>query len=164
MVSGLGIPVIVPSSDSTFRHPLPSPGSLRFGSPASSVLPGAPTPDRPSRRTSFPSFDGTPLAFEPSLPVTANARSLGLGLFYGFPAPFLSRGDDRASQVPGKPSVSMPCSPTPVGPSCQAHTACWCGLPPHLQRRLPRKAPFGAQSHGLLTRCLRFAAVVTHGI
>src|ERR1700694_5347752 len=104
MVSGLGIPAIVPSSDSTFRRPLPSTGSLRFGSPASSVLPGAPTPYRPSRRTSFPSFGGTPLAFGPSLPVAANAWPLGLGLFYGFPAPFLSR-DDRASQVPGKPSV-----------------------------------------------------------
>jgi hypothetical protein len=53
----------------------------------------------------------------------------------------------------------MPCSTTPVGPSRQAGTARWCGLPPSEKRRLPRVA-FGAQSHGLSARCLRFAPTV----
>ena len=47
-----------------FRHPLPSTGSLRVGSPASQVLRGAPTPCRPSRRTSFPSLGGTAPALD----------------------------------------------------------------------------------------------------
>jgi hypothetical protein len=41
---------------STTRHPLRSTGSGRARSPASSLLWGAPTPCRPSRRTSLPSF------------------------------------------------------------------------------------------------------------
>jgi hypothetical protein len=38
-----------------------------------------------------------------------------------------------------------------------------CCLPLLLQRRLPRHTPFGAPSHGLRTRCLRFVATVTRG-
>ena len=41
------------------RRLLPSPGSLRDGSPGSAVLRDAPTPCRPSRRASFPSLGDT---------------------------------------------------------------------------------------------------------
>ncbi len=59
MGSEVGASVSCPSTGSMFRHPLPSAGSARARSPASSVLWNAPTPARPSRRASFPSRDGT---------------------------------------------------------------------------------------------------------
>ena len=59
MASGVGAPVICPSIESMLWHPLPSTGSARSRSPASSVLWNAPTPARPSRRASFPSRYGT---------------------------------------------------------------------------------------------------------
>src|SRR6266699_622108 len=62
---------IVPLRRSAIRRPLPSTGSRRVGSPASVVVRGAPTPCRPSRRTSLPSLGGTALALAGSLlPVT----------------------------------------------------------------------------------------------
>lgn len=56
---GLGGPGIFPCTESLRWHPLPSLGSARVRSPASTVLRGAPTPDRPSRRASLPSRRGT---------------------------------------------------------------------------------------------------------
>src|SRR6266481_5126787 len=64
MVSGLGVPVIFPSSGSLTRHSLPSTGSAGACSPASPVQRSAPTPDRPSRRASFPSRNGTVRALD----------------------------------------------------------------------------------------------------
>ena len=61
----------------------------------------------------------------------------------------------------GNPSAYMPCSLTPVGPPRQAISALQCCLPPYSKRRLPRREPFGAQSHGLHTRCLRSVTTVT---
>src|SRR3954451_17433431 len=43
----------------TTRHPLLSTGSRRACSPASAIIRDAPTPDRPSRRTSSPSLGDT---------------------------------------------------------------------------------------------------------
>ena len=74
------VSAIFPSNDSTRRCPLPSTGSLGFGSPASSVLRDTPTPRRPSRLASFPSLGGT--------------SSMS--------------GDDEASQVPRGPSHACP--------------------------------------------------------
>ena len=61
----------------------------------------------------------------------------------------------------GTPSVLLPCSPTPAGPTHQAIT---------MRRRGPRCVhdegsrvrTFEAQSHGFGTGCLRFAVQVTH--
>jgi hypothetical protein len=50
--------------------------------------------------------------------------------------------------MPGLPHINSP-------------TACRCCLPPMQRRRLPRQVYFGAQSHSLHTRCLRFAKWVT---
>ena len=57
-----GLPARSPSALQRFHHSTPAslhrvPGGA--GSPASTVLSGAATPGRPSRRTSFPSFGGT---------------------------------------------------------------------------------------------------------
>jgi len=48
-----------PDDGPTTRHPLLSTGSRRACSPASTILRDAPTPDRPSRRASFPSRGDT---------------------------------------------------------------------------------------------------------
>jgi len=61
----------------------------------------------------------------------------------------------------GNSHAHMPCSLTPVELRCQAIAASPCGLPPFIERRLPRCGHFEAQSHGLYARCLRFAAPVT---
>src|SRR6266446_5642778 len=57
----------------------------------------------------------------------------------------------------------MPCSPTPTGPARQAITACRCCLPQFWNTSAPATLYFGAQSHGLRSRCLRFAARVSPG-
>ena len=84
------------------------------------------------------------------------------GITLGSPSRSFSDGGDRASQVPGKPLVHMPCSRTPEGLLESGHydsrnTAF---------RNLDRVGSldygnFGAESHGLRTRCLRFAGWVT---
>ena len=58
------------------------------------------------------------------------------------------------------PIMNVPCSSTPAGPPRSATAAHRYCLPPNSQRRLPRYRNFGAQSHGPLTRCLRFAGWV----
>ncbi len=55
----------------------------------------------------------------------------------------------------------LPSNFLPVELRCQAIAASPCGLPPFIERRLPRCGYFEAQSHGLYARCLRFAAPVT---
>jgi hypothetical protein len=57
------------------RHPLGSSGSGRARSPASRLLRGAPTPCRPSRRTSFPSLGDTIV----SSPIRPHSSGLGCG-------------------------------------------------------------------------------------
>jgi len=64
----------------------------------------------------------------------------------------------------GNPDVDMPCPSTPAGPAGPGHF----GPPDTAFRRQDGvgsrdDSSFGAQSHGLLTRCLRFAAEVTLG-
>ena len=71
-------------------------------------------------------------------------------------------GENRISRVPVRSSRCMPCShQTPVGPERQATRRSRCCLPLVARRRLPRLVNFGAQSHGLHLRCLRFATAVT---
>ena len=80
-----------------------------MSSPASRVLRGAPTPCRPSGRTSLPSLGRT----AHGLAVRSQARGARLPGSWawspGCPTGIL-RGDDRASQVPGHP----PCTHAPL--------------------------------------------------
>jgi hypothetical protein len=91
MVSGLGVPVIVPSHGSMTRHPIPSTGSPGVGSPASAVLRRASSPGHPSRRTSFPSLGGTVRALV--------LRRAGLGTRWAPSKGFRDR-DDISSPFP----------------------------------------------------------------
>ncbi len=120
---------------------LSSTGSSRASSPASSVLSKRYDALPPSRRTSFPSLGGTS-AFTRSFrsPVdecTAEAWSWSPGIS----AREYCRGNDRISQVPGEPQLSVcTCShPTPAGLLAPDHhgAATWplvCE-----KQRLPRK-------------------------
>lgn len=97
-----------------FRHPLPSTGSPRVGSPASQVLRGAPTPCRPSRRTSFPSLGGTALALDVR---SQGSRALlpgpGLVQRVAHPAPRARRRQGLSGSW-GTPIAYMPRSLTPA--------------------------------------------------
>ena len=66
---------VVPTACPTTRHPLRSTGSGRARSPASSLIWGAPTPCRPSRRTSFPSLGDT--IVRPLFVPTSSGQSCG---------------------------------------------------------------------------------------
>jgi len=104
-------------------HEQTPPSLLRVpwaGSPDSSVLWGVPTPCHPSHPASFPSPSDTACRL--------NIRSVFPGRRTQdrpgsdhrlFPSGF-SSGNGRVSQVPGEPTVSMPCSPTPAGPEGDA--------------------------------------------
>jgi hypothetical protein len=116
------------------RHLLPSAGSRGASSPASAVLRGAPTPERPSRRASLPSLGGTSRASQVRSRRRAARRRRAWGLVFGPPTD-LSRGDDQVSQVPGEPSAYMPCSSTPARSRCPASSTPRCSLPPCQQRR-----------------------------
>ena len=74
---------------------------------------GATTSCRPSRRASFPSLGGTTVHSFVSLPAD-ECRRRGLELVTRYPRPGCCRGDDRISQVPGEPRLSVcPCSSDP---------------------------------------------------
>jgi hypothetical protein len=96
-----------------------------------------------------------------SLPPMQGAASAGRGLFTGLPKTGSSTEATGAPRFLEDPIVYMPCSQTPAGPRRSATTALRCCLPPYARRRLPRQLYFVAQSHGLHTRCLRFAGWIT---
>jgi hypothetical protein len=142
------------------RRALPSAGSLRSGSPTSSVLRLAEAPCHPSRRTSFPSLGGTalrPLVMTRSVGAPSSSR-------FGCPAPGPAICTRRRQGLLGSwgvHSITCPEAQIPAGRRHQAIRCLTCCLPSNLRRRLPRQFDVGTQSHSLQPRCLRFAARVT---
>jgi len=132
------VPVIVPSLGSLLQHSLPSAGSRGAGSPASSVLRSAPTPDRPSRRASLPSLGGTSRA-----PLLRSRRRVARrrrawGLVFGPPTDFLAR---RRSGLPGSwgtPLRTCPALRPRRDRGARPLPAPRCSLPRGQQRRLSR--------------------------
>src|SRR5882724_3683670 len=154
---------IFPSSGSVSRHPLPSTGSLGSVPPLRRYYGNARTPGHPSRLASFPSLGATTVRpLLSPLPPAWGATLAGPGFVTGFPFPI---GRWKWLGLPGSwgTFARMPCSPTPTGPARQATTACRCCLPQFWNTSAPATLYFGAQSHGLRTRCLRFAARVSPG-
>lgn len=134
-------PASCPAKVPTIRRPLPSTGSFRVGSPASSVLLSAPTPCHPSPQASLPSPSDTASASASSLPSSggcfprrASGRDHRLSRS-GFPSAEMT-GPPRFL---GDPNACMPCSSTPAEP----WHSCWfmpgCCLPQVIRRRLPQR-------------------------
>ena len=162
MVSDPDISAIVPPRRSAIRRPLPSTGSLRVGSPASPVLRDAPTPCRPSRRTSLPSLGGTELRSLVRSRRRPNATAAGQGFGWpGDPSFRVSCGGGRASQVPGEPHCAHALLSDPGGTSAPGLLSASVLPSANFTASAPTITPFEAQSHGLHTRCLRFVAAVT---
>jgi hypothetical protein len=121
---------------------LPFPGSSEASSPASTVLWRCPTPCAP-----LATLRCLRLAIPCGVPGFRSRRSRtpnrGPGVHNPVPTSGHGRTEaTRASQVPGQPTVPLPCSPTPAGPNTPGHhdVSAWPPLCP--QRRLPRKSCF----------------------
>src|SRR5208283_2885735 len=145
-----------PSNESITWHPLPSPGSSREKFPCFSGTMECTDVLRPSRRASLPSLGATRCCACGFAPCGPGRPTAGPGFVHRSLLPV--HGIGRRSGPPrflGNPCVPTPCSPTPAGPTRQAIRR---------SRRGPRSdknedshhEDFGAQSHGLGTRCLRF--------
>ena len=148
MVSGLGVPVIFPSSGSLTRHSLPSTGSAGACSPASPVPRSAPTPDRPSRRASFPSRNGTVRALDVRSWGRRARHPRAWAVRPGAHPGSLAR---RRSGLPGSwgaPHVCMPRSSTPASSSRPAS----CGVSIRPSVFLTTSALAGIISRGSITR------------
>ena len=110
-----------PSNGHTTRRPLPSTGSSRASSPASTVLSGAATSCRPSRRASLPSpgrYHGSTRTFRSRCRRVPRRRARGWS-----PGPLPGSLPWRRQDLPrswGTKTVLLPCSSTPAGPTHQA--------------------------------------------
>ena len=163
MVPEFEASAIWPSDGSMRRHPLPFTGFPRgeFPSFFGTMRCYDSRPPFPPHFVSFAwRYHPGTLA---SLPSVRRAAP-GAGGFCSplrLPPSGSKGGDDRASHVPGEPPLCLcPALRPRQDRSHQAHT---------MRRRGPRskqdegshEAYFGAQSHGLGTRCLRFAGWIT---
>ena len=158
----LSVSTIVPSNGAVTRPPLPSTGSLGYGSPASTVLWAAPTSGRPSRHASFPSPGGTPAAPLFRFPGAVERSGLGPGVL-SHPGPLLGRlrGGVQTSQVPGGPWWACPA----LRPRRSFGARSLRRLPVAFRHLngvgLRHCHTFGAVLHGPPPRCLRFTSTVT---
>lgn len=146
-----------PSNVAATGTPFPPPGPRGLGSPASTVLWGAPTsclPDAALRCLRLALPDAASCRFAPAV---QDARP-GPGVLRRAPLPAICVW--RWSGPPrflGDPRASLPCSPTPAGPTRLAYGTSSARPPLCPRRRLLRLRTFGALSHGFQARCLRFA-------
>ena len=161
------MPDVYPSSRSYHWQALGSTGSVQHAcSPASQLLWLTPTPDpHPAwllfRRQAVPPGCSQFRSSRAPRHCTRRPGEFGFGFSSADHSVVEGIGSPRFLD---NPNVNMPCSLTPVGRSVPASVARPYSLPQPQRRRLPRQRCFVAQSHGLLTRCLRFTLSVTgHG-
>jgi hypothetical protein len=133
------------------------------------------------REGPFPSFDAT-MGCSDSLPFlsppfvafgwryhpcavfapSGRARDRGLrGVDVPVPEPEMSVETAGSLRFPSDPHVPAPCSWTPVGPRAPSHYGASARPPLVSTTVAPASEDFGARSHGIGTRCLRFAVEVT---
>ncbi len=139
-------------------------GSPGVGSPTSPVLCRG-SDVSPPRVASLPSLGGAILTPLPSLPARMGVTRPG-------PGPFLQRRPStaspgwRARDLPGSwgtPLCTCPALRPRRTPRPWPRRAVRCCLPLRKRRRLRNQFPFEAQSRGLHTPCVRFAAGVAPG-
>jgi hypothetical protein len=163
MVSGFGMSAIVPLRRSAIQRPLPSTGSRRVGSPASTVVRGAPTPCRPSRRTSLPSLGGTALALVGSLLSATERCHRRPGDLINQLTLILVHARRRQGLAGSWGTPLCACRALRPRRDLRARPSRRIGAAFRNLNNVGsrNKLAFEAQSHGLFTRCLRFAARVT---
>ena len=123
-------------------------GVHRDSSPASSVLWGAQTPCRSSRRTSLPSFGATTVAS--CLLPSAGTCDRGLrGVVIPVPEPEVAVEATGSPRFLGIPDGHRPCSPTPVGPIAFRGTRCNATdtAPAHVHNEGSRHLEFSGLNH-----------------
>ena len=119
-----------------------------MGSPASPVLRSAPSPGRPSRRTSFPSLGGTVRALVVRSRGRRTLRLLGLGCSTGCPSRLSRAETTRSPRFLGSPHGCMPRSSTPASSSRPAS----CGVSIRPSVFLTTSALARIVSRGSITR------------
>jgi hypothetical protein len=164
MVSDLGMSGIVPLRRSAIRRPLPSTGS--FGSVprlhqyfGALRLPAALPAALRCLRLAVPLFA---LVLRSRRRPSAATAGQGLGVT-GCPSCRSTRGDGRTSQVPGEPRCAHALLFDPGGTSAPGHLGASVLPSAATTTSAPTTTTFGAPSHGLLTRCLRFVTTITRG-
>jgi len=152
----------LPAYDSLTDIPLPSTGFPRYRFPCFNGTTKMCDSQCPFRRASFPSLGDTRRCACRFAPCGPERSTAGLGFIIRSPLP-----DEyawRRSGPPkflGNPGVPTPCSWTPASPTYQAITVVRHG-PTRIQLRgLSTRGNFGARSHGIGTRYLRFAVRIT---
>jgi len=150
-----------PPTIPAIRHRLPSTGSSGASSPASRVLRSAPTPCRPSGRTSLPSLGRTALGSLVA-PRRGRARLPGSWALVTRCPPGFGAETTGPPGFLGSPTAHMPRSSTAAEGGAPRPD----GAPPAAFRNLNgvglRKDPsYAAPSRGLCAPCARFAAPVT---
>src|SRR3569832_637695 len=154
MVSKIGIlGLLSPRRFSLPGAPLPSSGSLGVVPRPHRYYWGAPTSHRPHSPRFSRSSSSACSPYSLSLGTASAPASLGFGR--RLPSRFHRR---RRWDLPGRWGilVSVPCCLTPVGRP-QPRFAAWTKQPTDSPNIVgPTLAPFEAQSHSPLTRCLRF--------
>ncbi len=132
------------------RPPFPPPGPCGTGSPASPVLRRSSDSLPPIPTPFVSSGAGTTVRSQLSLPSANRACSDGPGLGSpGRPLPgSLTVETTGSRRFLRDPNVHAPCSPTPVGPPCQAIAALRCCRRTVRRQRLPRSEQF----RGSITR------------
>jgi hypothetical protein len=158
----LGVSFIVPRNGSACpaSPSLPRVPAVRF--PVLCGTTARSAPSFPSRVASFPSLGGTT-----SRPLSSQGQQAllpcGLGLS-SCPSTSSRGGDEGLPGSWGALTCACPVLRPRRDPRCLGR---WrhlgCCLPNFQLRRLSRVVGLGARSHGLHTRCLRFAVVVTQG-
>jgi hypothetical protein len=161
---GYKVPIGLPPHGPTIGIPLPSPGPPRYRFPCFIGTMRMCDSRRPSHRASFPSLGDTrrrACRFAPGGPERTTA---GRGLLIRSPLPEKAPGDD-----PGLPSSwgTLVCLRPALRPRRDRRyrdkaIAVDRRGPTHIvPRGLSTRGNFGARSHGISTRCLRFAVRIS---
>ena len=96
------------------------------------------------------------------VPAAARRNSCGPGVIHRIPHPGFIDGGDRTSQVPGGPRCERALLSDPGGTSALGRYRASMLSSTKWKASTPTtNTNFGAQSHGLCTRCLRFAGWIT---